>query len=204
MGTAQHINYEAKVAWLEGQAANIYSQFGEDGLVACVLGKIGETNRCCFEIGAADGLFFSNTLRLRERGWRAVLFEKDYTLWRRCYDTYSSETVQVLSGSVVNLNKALKYSIIQHVKTPDFGVIDIDGQDYWMWYDLTDYRPRVMLVEYRAGNLVDAVPERGSDQGQAGLYAIEELGKEKGYTLVATTLCNALFVDVDELKNAGL
>ena len=69
------INYQPKRDWLRGRASNTYTQFGEDGLIAACLEKIGETNRHCFEIGAADGRFFSNTLRLREDGWRAVLIE---------------------------------------------------------------------------------------------------------------------------------
>ena len=81
---------------------------------------------------------------------------------------------------------------------PDLGVIDIDGQDYWAWFGLKSYRPRVMLVEFMYVNdnfkNPDFIPQLNGD-GQAGSEAIRKLGGFKGYTAVAETYCNLLFVD---------
>ena len=83
-------------------------------------------------------------------------------------------------------------------------IIDIDGQDYWLWHDLRRFRPRVMLVEIFPHDSGKPVPERGAGpEHQSGLDGIEQLGTEKGYTLVATTHCNALFIETVELENAG-
>ena len=179
--------------WLEGKAANTYTQFGEDGLIDAVFERIGTTTRQCFEVGAADGLFFSNTLRLREQGWSAVLIEKDIGRWQKLHDAYSSEQVQCLLGTVTDLDRALRFSQYRHEKRPDLGVIDVDGQDYWLWLGMIDYRPRVMLVETDPSDW-QAIPPR-NEPGQAGLAAIKQVGTSKGYTLVAHTYCNALFVD---------
>jgi len=192
------INYNARVQWLEGRASNTYTQFGEDGLIAACLEKIGETNRQSFEIGAADGRFFSNTLRLREQGWRAVLIESD----RDKYDALQRDfgTNQVcLHETCTDLDATLIPTAIHHA--PDLGVIDVDGQDYWLWHDLRKIRPRIMLVEIYPPDPNREPPKRGAgpDQ-QAGLFAIRNLGESKGYTLVATTHCNALFVETSELK----
>ena len=54
---------------------NVYTQFGEDGLIESVFGRIGVRNHWCFEVGASDGFFYSNTLRLREHGWSSVLVD---------------------------------------------------------------------------------------------------------------------------------
>jgi len=78
-------------------------------------------------------------------------------------------------------------------------VIDIDGDDYWVW-EAMELQPRVMLVEYKPdvyGGELEAVPERGN--GQAALPPIVELGTAKGYQLLATTFCNALFARSDVL-----
>lgn len=198
MQTAQSIHVHYCVPWLVGAARNIYSQFGEDGLVAAVFGKIGVTNRCCFEIGAADGLFYSNTLQWREQGWRSVLIEKDQEQWLKMYERYSNRDTQCLFGAVTDLDRALRFSQFRHDKQPDFGVIDIDGQDYWMWHDLVEYRPRVMMVEIHPSEW-EPVPPRG-EAGQAGLASIAKLGAEKGYEVVAHTYCNALFVKSEELN----
>ncbi len=90
---------------------------------------------------------------------------------------------------------------------PEFDLlsIDIDGNDYWVWKAIEQFRPRVVVIEYNANKGPDAsvtIPydpafrwDKSDYQG-ASLRALEKLGKEKGYTLVATDPCgvNAFFV----------
>lgn len=189
--------------WLQGKQRNDTSQFGEDGLIEAVLAKIGETNRWCFEVGAADGLFYSNTKRLRDAGWYAVLIEGDRSQAAKC-EAYASHRVHVVT------EKVSRYSldpILAGGGAPirlDLGVIDVDGQDYWVWEGLRDFRPRVMLVEYLYlnDNFTDPnfIPPLDG-QGQAGRDAIIALGKAKGYVAVASTFCNLLFVENQCLSN---
>lgn len=183
------------VPWLRDKALNIYTQFGEDGLIAATLQRIGETNRQCFEIGAADGWFFSNTLRLRELGWKSCLIESDDLLFRKLVNSYGKDA-QCYHGKCTNLNQPLKHAGFD--RTCDLGIIDIDGQDFYLWEDLTEFQPRVMLVEISTHHHAEPPPERFG-KGQAGLDSITALGESKGYTLVANTFCNALFVDTSQL-----
>lgn len=196
MGQQQSIRYTPHVNWLRDKALNVYTQFGEDGLIAACLQKIGETNRHCFEIGAADGSFFSNTLILREQAWYAVLIEGNEKLYDKLRADYGTEST-CIHRLCTDLDAVLRETNID--PTPDLGIIDIDGQDFWMWSDLQDVRPRIMLVEISTRGHAEPPPERGGE-GQAGIDAIRHLGESKGYTLVAETFCNALFVDSGELN----
>ena len=185
------LNYLPRYDWLNNTGQNINTQFGEDGLLSAVMQRIGITCRQCFEIGAADGRFYSNTLQWRKDGWYAVLMESDPAAYEKLESEFGSES-ECIFGSVFDLDAVL--STTQIDKRPDFGVIDIDGQDYWLWHDMVIYRPRVMLVEIAVRETKAAIPDR-LGPGQAGLDAIQALGYSKGYELVATTHCNALFVD---------
>jgi len=196
MGAVGSINAVPLVDWLKGRASNLYTQFGEDGLIAGCFDRIGEASRHCFEIGAADGVFFSNTLRLRDQGWLAVLIEADEKLYSKLARDFGGQST-CLHRHVTDLDSVLTITDIS--RTPDLGVIDIDGQDWYLWDDLVLYRPRVMLVEIYPPDVEAGVPVRGQ-AGQAGLDKIEALGVSKGYQLVATTHCNALFVDRSALE----
>jgi len=187
------INYTPLVDWLFGKASNVYTQFGEDGLIAACLDKVGTTNRHCFEIGAADGRFYSNTLRLREAGWRSVLIESGADQFRKLKAEFG-ESAECIHCLATDLDAVLRTTKLD--KRPDLGIIDIDGQDYWLWHDLIEYRPRVMLVEIAIVFPDLPAPERGGE-GQAGLDAIKALGESKGYQLVAHTYCNAVFLDAN-------
>lgn len=184
------INYTPYVEWLEGMGGNLYTQFGEDGLIQSCLDRIGTKNNHCFEIGAADGRFYSNTLRLREEGWYAVLIESgdaQYELLKRDFGHQST----CIHETCWDLDRTLSETKLD--RRPDLGIIDIDGQDYYLWRDLVDYVPRVMLVEIDTSGDDTPIPDR-EGPGQAGLDAIRNLGESKGYELVASTYCNALFV----------
>lgn len=187
---------DARADWLHGQERNDTSQFGEDGLIQAVFAKCGDTNRWCFEVGAADGLFYSNTKRLRDLGWNAVLIEADGKLAEECR-RFESNKVQVIHERISGEALDAILSRCGCPQNPDLGVIDIDGQDYWTWKALV-CRPRVILVEfmYVNQNMTDPgfIPQQGGE-GQAGLDAILELGQEKGYVALAQTVCNVLFVD---------
>ena len=87
------------IDWLDDKAANVTSQFGEDGLVAATLDRIGVQNRWCFEVGAADGMFYSNTKQWRDAGWHAVLIEADDALADQLRG-FNSNTVQVFNSRV--------------------------------------------------------------------------------------------------------
>jgi hypothetical protein len=187
---------DASGQWLDGRQRNDTSQFGEDGLIEAVFARIGHTTRWCFEVGAANGLFFSNTKRLRDLGWHAILIEGDGRLCEECRQ-FENDRVKVIheridSGS---LDAILARCGSQR---PDLGVIDIDGQDYWVWKALVA-QPRVMLVEYGYWNKTGKVPPEGSPEAehQAGLDTICGLGIQKGYVPLASTYCNVLFVDKD-------
>lgn len=187
--------------WLVGRQRNDFSQFGEDGLIEAVFEQIGETNRWCFEVGASNGESLSNTKRWRDLGWNAVLIEADGALAQECR-RFESDRVKVvherIGGDV--LDGILRRAGMP--KNPDLGIIDIDGQDYWAWKRLV-CQPRVMLVEFGYWNKPEVIPPEGSADSQlaASFEAIVSLGIEKGYTAVARTYCNVLFVDKDAWRS---
>jgi hypothetical protein len=135
---------------------NQTSQFGEDGLIEAAFELIGTTNKWCFEVGAGDGLFWSNTLRLREAGWHAVLIEGNPVEAEKlkAFESSLVRTACAMIGTNGKLDALLDVILQVPLRgecmplEPDFGVIDIDGQDFWLWHDLHLHVPRVMLVEY--------------------------------------------------------
>ncbi len=198
---------QLRVNWhdplLEGAPANTYTQFGEDGLIQAVFARIGTTNQWCFEVGAADGRFYSNTLLWREQGWHALLAESSPLQFAALQKNYASQRVHTVHEEVTDLD-----GLLSRFKVPlelDLGVIDIDGQDYWLWHDMTKHRPRVMLVEYHWSHGDDYIPPRGGEhQQQAGRDAVIELGWKKGYVAVAETHVNLLFVQEALWPPSGL
>ena len=188
--------------WLNEKASNVTSQFGEDGILAAALEVVGNNDRWCVEFGAWDGKHFSNTYNLiKNRGWSGVLIEGNADRigdLRRTYgDNPSAHILQAMVGFEPgdNLDTLLARTPIP--KNFDVLSIDIDGNDYHVWAAVQTYRPKLVVIEYNPTipNEVDFVQERNMAISHgSSLSALQRLGREKGYELVAVTCTNGLFV----------
>lgn len=192
------------VPWLNGRARNVHTQYGEDGLIEAIFERIGTDNRWCFEVGAHDGLTFSNVARLVDDGWSAALIEAGADLFAVLSKRYSErENVTCIRERVWpwTFERALAQAGVPD--EPDLGVIDIDEQDFWLWAGMQRIRPRVMVVEFGLGRPVDQIPPLSDEERepmpiiQAGKNMIHYLGRAKGYIPVAVTEANILFVRSD-------
>jgi hypothetical protein len=85
----------------------------------------------------------------------------------------------------------------------DFLCIDVDGEDYWILYDLwtsSTFRPIVVCIEFNPtmpDDLIYIPPRDDTLRHGASLAALVELGEQHDYVLVETTLFNAFFVRKD-------
>jgi hypothetical protein len=190
-------------SFLNDRSSDVTSQFGEDGLVAALFEHIGIVNHWCFEVGAGDGVFLSNTQQWIRQGWHAVLIEANEGKY--------AELEKLASNNVHTIHEAITPRsldrILAEVGAPvdmDFGVIDIDRDDFWAWAGMQDYRPRVMLVETATHSRMGVVPSPKDPHGhrQAGTDTIRLLGEAKGYRALARTHCNMLFCREDIRVNA--
>lgn len=181
---------------------NYCSQFGEDGIIEAIFARIGETNRWLCECRAGDGLFFSNSRKLIEAGWSAVLIEADSKQWETGAHRYLGNPR--VYPFLAELNERTGFdeilnSVTREAAPPkdlDLLVCDVDGPDYWLICQMLEYHPRVLMVEYDPNAEPDFIPEPNGP-GQAGLAAIIKLGCGKLYTPICRTYCNVIFVRND-------
>jgi hypothetical protein len=189
----------------------VFSQGGEDGIIAEIFRRIGSANRIFVECAPGDGLE-CNTLYLLAQGWSGVWVEanpKNLGAIKRAFKKKLSENSLRLQSQHVTAENI--EPVLDEASLPaDFDLlsVDLDRNDYWVWSKIERYRPRVVLIEYNAifppgcGWVVDydpqAIWDRTSNFG-ASLTALEQLGVEKGYKLVGCTLAgtNAFFVRDD-------
>lgn len=174
---------------------NIYSQYGEDGMIEAIFEKIGTKNKWCLEVGASDGMLFSNTRQYVEKGWNAILIESEKLAYDRlvanCKNYPNAIPVFAEVGPDYTLDSILK----RHgaPKDLDLMVIDIDGQDYHVVNAMLKYEPRVLVVEFAPQADSEFIPPfRG--EGQAGRAAISRLGCSKGYRAQIETQVNIIMM----------
>lgn len=148
-----------------------------------------------------DGVELSNTKLLRDRGWNAVLIEPAKAGFAALQEWKTPQ--EHVFDARISVDVTID-SVLAQTPIPaelDFGVIDIDGEDYWAWEEMIAYRPRVMLVEHEATSYQyrHRMPLRGT--GQVPIGPIVELGMRKGYALIESNYCNCLFCLTDCLTD---
>ncbi len=199
---------KAESTYLSTFAENVHSQFGEDGIIAAIFLFLGEGSRTCVEFGAWDGRHLSNTAHLLDQGWRGLLIEGNPDRFRDLERAYADNPRVTKMNRFVDLDPNAKNALGNLLAEADFPAcfdllsIDIDGNDYHVWKTLANaYAPRVIVIEFNPTIPNDVVfvqdAEPGLNQGSS-LAAMIELGKEKGYELVSTTDCNAIFVHASQ------
>jgi hypothetical protein len=188
---------------LEPYRSNVTSQNGEDGIIARIFDVIGTANRWCVEFGAWDGKLHSNTWTLiRKEGWTGVLIEGEPDRFRDLQQTYADCRERThLMQCFVGLEPGRRLDdLLLRAQTPedcDLVSIDIDGNDWHIWNSLTRFRPKVVVIECNPSiaNDIYFVQDYGpSVHHGASMLALVELGKSKGYELVASTGVNGVFV----------
>jgi hypothetical protein len=192
----------------------IHSRQDEDGLLLHIFKNIGVCRRTFLEIGVQDGLECNTANLSRHLGWEGVLMEGDPDLAKEAERNYCAFTKVIVKQAFVtreNIDQLLSNCGVD--RDCDLFSLDIDGNDYWIWEALADFRPRVVVIEYNHA----LGPERSvtipydpqfrhrakHPRGYLGasLRAMQRLGARRGYALVGSSSFgpNAFFVRKEAL-----
>lgn len=180
---------------LNRHASQVFSQFGEDGIIRRILDVIGRKNCHCVEFGGYDGITMSNTARLlREESWKGGFIEASPELYKKLLDNYHDwPEVRAVQAFVTPENIEALFDELGAPADMDLLCIDIDGNDYWVWQAIERYKPRVVVIEFNGAYppprkwVMTYNPThfwQGNDYYGASPQSLTDLARAKGYELV--------------------
>ena len=193
---------------------NYHSQYGEDGIIEYLLNILSNIPKICCEFGAMDGKKLSNTYRLfNEKGFNAILLERDESYFTKLQKEFkNNEKVKMFNTEVNPSGPFSLDNIFKKNNLPmELGVlsIDIDSFDYWVFKQIEFIRSAIVIVEFN--NSIPADIDYNDDENEVALRcsakALERIGNEKGYKVVACTTTNVIFVHqnyIDKTVNERL
>lgn len=172
---------------------NVYSCGGEDGIIEFLLKDMeSEQSGFVIEFGAADGFHCSNTARLWHdlRSHEALLIESDAALYEKLIGATLNCKVDTRCAQVVNIDDFTDL-------VADVCSIDVDGNDYHIAYRMQTPH-KIVLIEHNP-TVPPHVEMTGIENTLYGSSAltITNLMEGKGYTLVAVTKTNLVFLHGD-------
>ncbi len=128
----------------------VFSQWGEDGIIQYLIARIPVKNLTFVEFGVQDYLESNTRFLLMNNNWSGLVIDSDpqYIQNIQARDYYWRHELQAVCTfiTVENINETIKNAGIEG----DIGLlsIDIDGNDYWIWDAITVISPRIVVVEY--------------------------------------------------------
>lgn len=194
---------------------NVFSQSGEDGILAEIFKRIGTTNKFFVEFGVSNGLENCSAALLYS-GWSGRWIEGSDSFYKQIQKNFEfyigSKQLEVKNAFITAENIESLFGDLSVPKDFDLLSIDIDGNDFWVWKAIKKYNPRVVVIECNPfyGPSIPWTmkynPEHIWDRSTyfgASVKALEILGKEKGYTLVGCSIMgnDTFFVRNDLVKD---
>lgn len=188
---------------------NIYSQNGEDGIIAEIFKRLDIAEGISCEFGAWDGKHLSNALALVEKGWSCLMIEPDKNKFNSLIQTAKQFPKIITGNDLIHYDKnqgtLLDEVLIKNnfKKDFDFLSIDIDSYDYQVWKSLNNFHPKVVIIEH-SGLDMDIIYKPGGIhkrhlEGNTSFIPMKKLGEEKGYVLLCDT-GNLIFLRKDLLE----
>jgi len=187
----------------------VFSQNGEDGVIAELLRRCGVGERFFVEFGVGNGSECNTAFLAHTMGWSGIYFEPHAPSYQALEFRYrNNRRVTTMTNAITAENVEAQFAAAGVPEEPDILSIDIDGNDYWVWKAIKTYRPRIVIIEYNSAldPAVALVQPYGQAQGwdhssgySASLAALEVVAKEKGYRLAHTESlgANAFFLRED-------
>lgn len=187
---------------------NVYSQNGEDGVIAEIARRIELAPSWTCDVGAWDGRYGSNCYALVKRGWPCLMIEANPRKFE-----YLEQLARRVEGRIKPFNAHVEYepgpnsldSIVERAQLTgpiELLSIDIDSYDYHVWRSFSQ-RPAIVVIEIGS---VTPPGERYIFSGGTRLTSFTsmlELAQTKGYTLACHT-GNMVFVRNEEVPKLGM
>ena len=194
---------------------SVRSQDGGDGIIREIFNRIEAKNKNFVEFGVGDGLQ-NNTAYLLLNGWSGLWFEGDPKNFEKIQnnlkDFINKKQLNLVHAMIDRENVEKLFAENNVKKEIDILSIDIDGNDYWVWSSIENFKPRLVVIEYNPeyGSYISAVPKYDKNYFWkrtrfygSSLSAFNKLAQKKGYSLVACSFLgnNAYFVRNDLMEN---
>lgn len=195
----------------------VFSQFGDDGIVHYLTTRIAPSSTTFIEFGVEDYAESNTRFLLMHQNWSGFVMDgSEQNIARlHTWPIFWKYDLRAQAAFIDrdNINRLLETS--EFPKDVGLLHIDLDGNDYWVWEQITAVEPVIVIVEYNSvfgAERPIAIPydptfnrtraHTSNLYWGTSLAALHHLAQRKGYAFVGCNSAgnNAYFVRRDQLR----
>ena len=146
------LNKDKKFDNIQDYEFQIFSQFGDDGIIRYLIDNIKITKNKFIEFGVENYEEANTKFLLESFNWEGLIIDSN--------NNYVSDIKKKNYYWRYNLNVANEFISKENINSiindnnfsGEIGIlsIDIDGNDYWIWEEINDVNPSIVVIEYNA------------------------------------------------------
>ena len=196
----------------------VFSQWGDDGIIQYLINKIDIPEKTFIEFGVENYKESNTRFLLINNKWEGLVIDgsKNNIDYIKSDHIYFTNHLFAKEAFVTkeNINKLIQTGFLDKKYGNETGIlsIDIDGNDYWVWKEISVINPVIVIIEYNAlfgsekpwtipykENFIwDQTPFWGSS-----LKALCNISETKGYHFIGCNSNgnNAYFVRKDKIRD---
>lgn len=211
-------NQKEKIESLSEVEFQVFSQWGDDGIIQYMVNKLDIPNKTFIEFGVETYVESNTRFLLVNNNWTGYVIDgapENIQKIKRDIISWSSELHAECSFITKdNINDLIKK--VPFNKEVGILSVDIDGNDYWVWKAIDCINPVIVIAEYNSiwgvnthwtlPYKADFVRKRDHTIAYYGasIQALCSLAEEKGYEFVGCNSKgnNAYFIRKDKMVPA--
>lgn len=213
---AANANARTQMKSLHECEFQVFSQFGDDGIIQYLISDIGirPERQTFIEFGVESFLESNTRFLLENNNWKGLIIDANSSWMNAIYENKLAWRHDLTAVTSFITAENINGIFVKHGFEGEIGIlsIDIDGVDYWVWKAITAVNPMIVIAEYNSvfgKHAPVTVPysptfNRTTYHSStlcwgASLAALEGLANEKGYDLLGCNLAgnNAYFLRRD-------
>jgi hypothetical protein len=195
----------------------VFSQWKDDGIIQFLVGYLDIENTTFIEFGVQNYTESNTRFLLINNNWTGLILDGTESNIQDVHQQEIYWKYNLLAVNAFITADNINGLISQHGFSGEVGLlhIDIDGNDYWIWKEISVISPVIVIIEYNSVFGRDnswTIPYKAdfyrTDAHHSNLYfgsslqSLCDLSKEKGYTFIGCNSNgnNAYFVRNDKIK----
>ena len=143
---------KSKINNLSEVEFQVFSQFGDDGIIQYLIDKLPIKNKTFIEFGVENYQEANTRFLLINNAWSGLIIDGDPDNIKQIKNSrlYSFYDIRAIDSFITKQNINQLISGVGFQKEVGILSVDIDGNDFWVWKAIDVISPEIVICEYNS------------------------------------------------------